>query len=99
MKKTLFTIIALATVLSLSSCWDKSIHTAEISGKDKPQTTTEAVTLADELTEIGVFENCCITIFNDYENVYPNNLDFFIRLLYENYKNGLIFEKEFEPIN
>ena len=61
-----------------------------------PQT-TEAATLADELTEIDVFENCRITIFDNYENVYPNNLDFFIRLLDENYKNGLIFEKEFEP--
>lgn len=81
MKKTLFTTIALATVLSLSSCGDKSTHTAEISGKDKPQTTTEPVTLADELTEVDVFENCSITIFDDYEKVYPNNLDFFIRTI------------------
>ena len=76
MKKALFTTIALATILSLSSCGDKSTHIAVISGKDKPQTTTEAVTLADELKEVDIFENCNITIFDAYQDVYPNNLHF-----------------------
>ena len=52
--------------------------------------TTEPVTLADELTEVDVFENCSITIFDDYEKVYPNNLDFFIRTITdENIKKAL----------
>ena len=78
MKKALFTTIALATILSLSSCGDNSTHTAEISGKDKPQNITEAVTLADELTEIDIFENCEIHIDDAYEHCYPNNLYFFL---------------------
>ena len=78
MKKALFTTIALTAVLSLSSCGDNSTHTTEISGKDKPQTTTEAVTLADELTEVDVFENCEIHIDDAYEHCYPNNLYFFM---------------------
>ncbi len=87
MKKALFTTIALATVLSLSSCGDNSTHTAEISGKDKPQTTTEAVTLADELKEVDIFENCSITIFDAYQDVYPNNLNFCYSTLKSDYKD------------
>lgn len=91
MKKALFTTIALATILSLSSCGDNSTHTAEISDKDKPQNTTEAVTLADELKEVDIFENCNITIFDAYQDVYPNNLNFCYSTMKSDYKDKVSY--------
>ena len=78
MNKPIFTAIALATILSLSSCGDKSENEVKVTNQEKPQTTTSATATADELTEIDVFENCEIHIDDTNEHCYPNNCYFFM---------------------
>ena len=79
MKKSLFTAIALAAVISLNSCGDKPENKSKSKIKEKPEITTEAPTSPvedDKYTVIDAFEN--ITI--EFSDSYPSNIRFFYKI-------------------
>ena len=91
MKKSLFTAIALAAVISLNSCGDKPENKSKSKIKEKPEITTEAPTSPvedDKYTVIDAFEN--ITI--EFSDSYPSNIRFFYNTSESTYNNKIDYD-------